>query len=315
MASVLVPGELAYGIQLPVQAQSTLFADEWEASAGRDAIEAIARVADEHGFDYVGVCDHVAVPRRMAKAMSTTWYDTVATIGFLAALTRRVRLLSHIYVLAYRHPLATAKAFATLDELSGGRVVLGVGAGHVEAEFDLFGADFTNRGELLDEAIDAVRAAFADEFPTAAGPTWPFDELGQRPRPAQPGGPPIWVGGSSKAARRRAAERGDCWLPQGTVMAEMPDQIAYLLEHRRATRGDEPIDLGALAGPVHVGETDRELPPGTLSGPPEKLAHVLGKYRAMGVGQVQVRFPSRDLAELCDQMRAFGTDVGPLLRG
>src|SRR5690242_21372730 len=95
----------------------------------------VAEAADRAGLFYLAVSDHVAVPRSHAAAMSTTWYDAIATLGFLAATTQRIRLLSYVWVAPYRHPLITAKAFASLDALSGGRIILGVGAGHVEAEF------------------------------------------------------------------------------------------------------------------------------------------------------------------------------------
>src|SRR5438034_11097275 len=106
--SIVPPGRLVYGMQLQVQAQSKTFAEEWELGAGRDELESIVRKADETGFFYVGVCDHVAVPRPFDTHMRTTWYDTVATLGWIAALTRNVRLLSHIYVLAYRHQIGRA---------------------------------------------------------------------------------------------------------------------------------------------------------------------------------------------------------------
>src|SRR5439155_17582486 len=114
---------IAYGMQLPIQAQSTIFVEEWEKTAGAAELAAVARACDDAGFDYVAVCDHVAIPRSKAETMSTTWYDTVATLGFLAGVTTRVRLLSHVFVAAYRHPLQTAKAFATLDALSNGRAI------------------------------------------------------------------------------------------------------------------------------------------------------------------------------------------------
>src|SRR4051812_40319922 len=213
-------------MQLPIQAQSTIFVEEWEKSAGAAELAAIARACDEAGFDYVAVCDHVAIPRARADAMSTTWYDTVATLGFLAGVTSRVRLLSHVYVAAYRHPLQTAKAFSTLDALSEGRAILGVGAGHVEEEFDMLGIRFADRGKLTDAAIDEIRAAFGDE--------WGSGDMGQRPRPVQPGGPPIWIGGSSAAAIRRAATRGDGWLPQGPPKEGMPAAINRIHELRAA---------------------------------------------------------------------------------
>lgn len=111
---------LAYGIQLPVQSQSTIYAEPWEADAGPADLVEIARAADRAGFDYIAGCDHVGVPRRLATAMSTIWYDPVATLSYLAGITEHVRLLSHVAVVGLRHPLLTAKQYATLDHLSGG---------------------------------------------------------------------------------------------------------------------------------------------------------------------------------------------------
>ncbi len=102
----------------------------------------MALACEAAGFFYVGVCDHTLIPSRLAGAMSTTWYDTIATLGWLAGITSEIRLLSHVYVIALRHPLRAAKEFATLDVLSGGRVICGVGAGHVSEEFDLMGPAF-----------------------------------------------------------------------------------------------------------------------------------------------------------------------------
>ena len=98
-------GEVVYGMQLPIQSQSTLYVADWEKEAGPSELARIARVADEAGFFYLGVCDHTAIPRRLAEAMGTIWYDTTATLGWLAALTRQTHLLSHVLILAQRHPL------------------------------------------------------------------------------------------------------------------------------------------------------------------------------------------------------------------
>ena len=310
MGTVLPEGRLVVGMQLPIQSQSSIYAEPWEAHAGAAELAAVARAADASGFFYVAVCDHVAIPSDKAEAMGTEWWDTVATLGWLAGITERVHLLSHVYVPAYRHPLQVAKAFATLDVVSGGRVILGVGAGHVEAEFELLGLPFAERGALLDESIDALRAAFAEDYPTLPGPRWPAADLGQHPRPIQEDGPPIWVGGSSAPAIRRAAQRGDGWLPQGPVT---PEIVARIHELRAAAGCHGSFDLGALIGSTYVGEPTWDLGERTLSGSPEKLAHVLGKLGALGVGQVQVRLRSRSVEELTDQIGRFGAEVIPLL--
>ncbi|MFG3032070.1 LLM class F420-dependent oxidoreductase [Streptomyces sp. NPDC048253] len=301
---------LDYGIQLPVQSQSTLYAEPWEADAGPADLVEIARAADRAGFAYVAACDHVAIPHRLAEAMSTVWYDPVATLAHLAAVTDRVRLLAHVAVVGLRHPLLTAKQYATLDHLSGGRLILGVGAGHVREEFEALGVDFERRGAVLDETIDALRAALGpDEFPSHHGKSYDFEGLGQRPRPAQTR-VPLWVGGSSPAAVRRAALKGDGWLPQG----DPRDRLAAQIETLRRLRGDDaPLTVGAITEPLYVGAPGWEVGRRTLTGPPEVLAESLRAYGAMGVHQIQVRFRCRSRTELIDQIGLFGAEVGPLL--
>ncbi|GGW58730.1 TIGR03619 family F420-dependent LLM class oxidoreductase [Streptomyces xantholiticus] len=304
---------VAYGMQLPVQSQSTLYAEPWEAGAGPDDLAEIARTADRAGFAYVAVCDHVAIPRRLADAMSTVWYDPVATLAFLAGMTDRVRLLSHVAVVGLRHPLVTAKQYATLDQLSGGRLVLGVGAGHVREEFEALGVDFDTRGAVLDESIDALRAALGpQEYPEFSGERFAFKDLGQRPRPAQPL-VPLWVGGSSPAAVRRAALKGDGWLPQGDSRDRLPAQIATVHALREAAGIEAPFTVGAITEPLYVGEPAWRTGRRTLAGKPAAVAESLRAYAVMGVHQIQVRFRSRSATELTDQMAAFAADIAPHL--
>jgi len=312
VASIVPKGQLVYGMQLQIQAQSKLFVEDWEATAGRDELVALAKHADDAGFFYLAVCDHVAVPKPADERMGTTWYDTVATLGYLGAVTERTHLLSHVYVAPYHHPLVTAKSFMTLDELTGGRVIFGVGTGHLESEFALLGVPFAERGQMTDEAIDVIRAAFDDEYPSVDTPRWHVHDAGMRPRPRQ-AHVPIWVGGSSKPALRRAAERGDGWLPQGTPRDEMPASIAYLREHRKRTRGDDPIDIGVVTEMLYVGEPGWDVGEHTISGKADGIAERLREFGAMGVNSLQVRFRNRTLQELLDQVDAFGAEVAPLL--
>ncbi|WP_028810993.1 LLM class F420-dependent oxidoreductase [Streptomyces flavidovirens] len=313
MARVLPEGRLSYGMQLPVQSQSTIYAETWEAEAGPEDLVEVARAADRSGFAYIASCDHVAIPRRLADAMSTVWYDPVATLSFLAAATERVRLLSHVAVVGLRHPLVSAKQYATLDHLSGGRLVLGVGAGHVREEFDALGADFDGRGGVLDETIDALRAALGpDEYPEFAGERYAFSGLGQRPRPAQER-VPVWVGGSSPAAVRRAALRGDGWLPQGDPRDRLPRRITRLRALREAAGSVAPFTVGAITEPLYVGDAAWNVGRRTVTGKPEAIAESLRAYGAMGVDQIQVRFRSRGRTELTDQMAAFAAEVAPHL--
>ncbi|MFI6339095.1 LLM class F420-dependent oxidoreductase [Streptomyces sp. NPDC050535] len=310
---VLPEGRLAYGMQLPIQSQSTIYAEAWEAGAGPADLVAIARAAERAGFAYLASCDHVAIPRRLATAMSTVWYDPVATLAHLAGVTERVRLLSHVAIVGLRHPLVSAKQYATLDHLSGGRLILGVGAGHVQEEFEVLGVDFGRRGTILDESVDALRAALGpDEYPVHHGKLYDFEGLGQLPRPAQER-VPIWVGGSSPAAVRRAALRGDGWLPQGDPRDRLPEQIAELHRIRQGAGIEDPVTIGAITEPLYVGTPGWDVGRRTLHGAPEALADSLRAYGAMGVHQIQVRFRSRSRSELTDQIAAFGAEVAPQL--
>ena len=314
MPESIPAGTLVYGMQLPVQSQSTIYAEAWEAAAGVAELADITRAADRSGFYYVAVCDHVAIPRPSDEKMGTAWWDTIATLGYLAAITEHTHLMSHVYVLPYRHPLVAAKSFLTLDELSGGRAILGVGAGHVHAEFELLGLDFDRRGKILDESIDVVRAAFTDEYPAVDTPTFHVADAGMRPRGAQAGGPPIWVGGSSKPAMRRAADKGDGWLPQGPPEDGMRRGIAWLQERREANgRADQPFAVGANAEILYLGDPWFEPGPQHLTGEPGPMIERLARYAAIGVNQIQIRFRSRSAAELCDQIDRFGVEVGPFL--
>jgi probable F420-dependent oxidoreductase len=310
---LIAPGRLEVGMQLPVQSQSRIYAEAWEEGTGAAELGAVVDACEAAGLYYVAVCDHVAVPEEPAKRMQTIWYDTIATLSWIAGRTERLRLLSHVFVPAYRHPLVSAKAFLTLDELSGGRAIVGVGTGHVEGEFAALGADYANRGAVTDECIDVLRAAFTDEYPSYAGEHFQVEGVGLQPRPRQEV-LPIWVGGSSKPALRRAATRGDGWLPQGTPRHELKDAIGYLLEHREAgPRAGQPLDLGTICEPVYVGEAGWDVGPWTISGAPEQLADKIREFKDLGVSHVQVRPRSRTLDELCDQLAALGRDVLPLL--
>jgi probable F420-dependent oxidoreductase len=310
VAAIIPNGNIAWGMQLPIQSQSTVYVQPWEADAGPSELSAIARAADRSGAFYVAVCDHIAIPRPADEAMSTTWYDTVATLGWLGALTEQVHLLSHVYVLPYRHPLITAKSFSTLDRLTGGRAILGVGAGHLESEFRLLGADFEGRGPAVEDAIGVIRVAFSDEYPTVGGPGAEVG-VGVSPRPSRDGGPPIWVGGSSKAAIRRAARFGDGWLPQGPPKMGMRAAIEVIRTERQAAGLSDRFDMGINCEPIHVGTPPFEVPTWSLTGEPAQVAEGLRKYPKLTVNQLQLRFLARSASELCDQIERFGAEVWP----
>jgi alkanesulfonate monooxygenase SsuD/methylene tetrahydromethanopterin reductase-like flavin-dependent oxidoreductase (luciferase family) len=297
------PGTRVFGIQLPIQAQSNRYVATWERSAGPCELARIARAADDAGFFYVGVCDHVAIPDDVAPLMGTFWADCIATLSWLAPQTTRVHLLSHVYILPYRHPLVAAKQFATLDWLSGGRVICGIGAGHVTGEFELLGADFEHRGGEVATRVPRLVAALEQE---AVAPGF-----GASPRPAQSPRPPVWIAGSSPAAIKRAARLGDGWLPQGPS----DDAMVALLQRTReeAGRAERPMAIGHITPFVHVGSPTWDVGEATITGSPPEVAAAILAGAPAAANQIQVRFRSRGADEYADQLAAFGAEVAPLL--
>ncbi len=274
----------------------------WEASAGPIELARVAEAAEAAGFAYLGVCDHVAIPEHLSSAMSTFWVDPISTLGWLAAHTQRIALLTHVYVLPYRHALMAAKQFSTLDWLAGGRVIAGIGAGHVEAEFAALGVDFAGRGPALDQAVADLAELMEQEF---------VDGLGATPRPVQSPRPPLWIAGSSPAGIRRAAQFGDGWLPQGPATRELLDRLRSKLDV--CDRDIDDFAVGHISMPVHVGEAKWDVGTHTITGAPAQIAERLLDGLDPMVNQMQVRVVARSVDEFCDQLASFGAEVMPML--
>jgi probable F420-dependent oxidoreductase len=215
----------------------------------------VARLAESSGFDGVAATEHPFPEDEWLDHGGHHAFDPFVALSFMAAATTRVQLLTYVLVSGYRNPYLTAKAIASLDKLSGGRVVAGMAVGYLRPEFEVLGAHWEHRGPLFDAAIDAMRAAWTGESVDTAGP-FPATGHTQLPLPGCPGGPPVWIGGNSAAARRRAAERADGWMPiaQGEEMAaitktpplETIEQLASMvadLRKRRVDHADTPLDV------------------------------------------------------------------------
>lgn len=294
---------LQFGIQLPVQAQSRIFVEDWELTAGPAAIAATAAHADRLGYAYVAACDHVGIPDRLAGSMGAVWYDPVAVLSHCAAVTERIALVSGIAVAPLRHPLLLAKQYATLDALSEGRLVLGLGAGHVEEEFAALGVDFHRRGELLTTAVEQLKTAFG---------TGSLDGLQIAPRPHSTPRPPIWIGGHSAAAVRRAALHADGWLSQGNDLDSLAARLAMVRELREHSAPERPFAVNAIPPTVYVGDPGWDTGR-AVTGKPDRIAELLARYRSAGATHLQLRPRSRSLDEYLDQLSALAADVLPLL--
>ncbi len=211
----------------------------------------LAQIAEEVGFEGVMLSDHLFVPATLESRypygerpvfdVDTPWPDPWVTIGAMAALTERLRFATLVQILPLRHPIEIAKAVGTAALLSGGRVALGTGAGWIREEFDALGVDFATRGRRYDEMLDVMRALWRGEMVEHHGEHFDFPRILMRPAPPAP--VPIWIGGASAPALRRAARLGDGWLGTG----QSPDEVLACLSElarlrREAGRAEEPFE-------------------------------------------------------------------------
>jgi probable F420-dependent oxidoreductase len=190
---------------------------------------AAAEAAEALGYSTVWVIDHVVFPAKLdgyAFNPLDPMLEPMTVLAALAMKTTRVKLGTAVLVLPYRHPLYTAKVLSTIDVLSGGRIVVGVGAGWLEGEFDAFGVPITQRGSRTNETIDALKALWTQDTPSYAGKHFQFDNIKALPQPVQKPRPPILVGGMTKGALQRTARRGDGWI----AMGKSPDDIKAPLD-------------------------------------------------------------------------------------
>ena len=194
------------------------------APPSRDHIVAIAQAAERLHYASVWVSDHVLVP--VDKPRYGHLYEVLTTLAYIAGVTERIRLGTSVLVLPQRDAILAAKQIATLDDLSGGRVIVGVGAGWMEGEFTNLGADFHRRGRHLDEGIQVMHTLWRDQTPQHAGSFYRFTDVLFGPKPSQAGGPAIWIGGASDAALRRAALLGDGWHADDVPLEQLHTIVA-----------------------------------------------------------------------------------------
>jgi probable F420-dependent oxidoreductase len=279
------------GLASPIVTHNPGLNNDWERDATIQDLVAIARTADELGFHHLTCSEHVTYPaeRVVSPGMGRYW-DPLSTLSYLAACTTRIRLATHIIVLPYHHPLEVVKRYGTLDRMSGGRVILGVGIGHLAPEFELLGVPFADRAARTDDAIRAIRASFGVREPVYRGTHFAFDGVVVDPVAIQ-SPPAIWVGGNSLASLRRAAELGDGWAPYGLPF----DQIGELLRRGRAEGllDGRPQDLVLYAEPRIDPEGDPAASLDTLAG-----------AQALGATIVNLRLVHRSLAHCLEQLEA-----------
>ena len=230
------------GIITPVVTANPRAHASWERDAGIAEIERIVVEADRLGYDHCTCSEHVGIPEPVVAIRGGTYWDPLAVFGYLAARTSTIRFTTYVLVLAYNHPLAIAKRYGTLDQVSGGRVILGVGVGSLREEFELLDAPFDDRGPRGDDAIRALRASFGQREPSYHGTHYSFDGFVIDP-PGLQTDVPIWIGGRTARSLRRAVELGDGWAPFSLTAAEVAPMMARARDTAAWEQRTTPLDV------------------------------------------------------------------------
>ena len=315
--------------------------------AGPDSLALVARHGEQIGFDYLHIGDHLVIPRSIQSsypysdsgAFLGEWsskenqgeddlglhFEQLTTLSYLAANTNKINLLSSVCILPYRQPVLTAKILATIDVLSNGRLIVGCGAGWMEEEFEALGLDtFKKRGSVTNEYIDAFRELWTSPNPTFKGEYVSFSDIYFAPKPIQKPYPPIWIGGESPAAIRRAANYGDVWYPFGNNPQYPLDTIDRLkngIEKLNCKLDEADRDINkigiALSAEMWYSDTDpifdengnRKL----LTGEPSQVAEDIYNLAEIGVSYLTLDYKGTDIDETLYKMERFTKLVKALL--
>jgi probable F420-dependent oxidoreductase len=273
--------------------------------------------AEELGYDSVWVSDHVVVPDANVERFGAAIFDPLITLAVAAGATKRVQLGTTVLIVPYRNPLVTAKMVSSLDALSGGRVVLGIGAGWLEEESSMLGVPFAERGPMTDEYLAAMRELWTSPSPSFAGKYTQFSGLHFEPKPVQKPHPPIWVGGHARASLRRAAEIGAAWHPINRSANEIRAGCAELKQLCEA-RGRAKLPAVTLRNDMFVVRRGQTIPApvhggSVVGGEPAALADQIRELEAAGVEHLVLEFLAPDGADLDEQMALFAERVRPRL--
>lgn len=280
------------GIVTPVLTRTPKGHAKWEVDAGITEVAHIVRAADALGYHHATCSEHVGIPVAVAAVRGSTYWDPLSVFGYLSAVTERIRFVTYVLVLAYHHPLELVKRYGTLDRVSGGRLVLGVGVGSLKEEFDLIGAPFDDRGARGDDSIRALKASFGLPEPEYHGTHYEYGGFLVDPTSIQTP-VPIWIGGRTPRSLRRAVELADGWSPFGLTLEEMSAMLD------RARDGDA---WAARTTPLEVA-----LQPGGFDpiGEPAATVDRLAEMARMGATMVETRVRSDSVEHCIEQLAAL----------
>jgi probable F420-dependent oxidoreductase len=258
----------------------------WEETASIEDVARIAEAADRLGYHHLTCSEHVALPAAELARRGSRYWDPLATFGYLAARTTKIRFTTLVLVLGYHHPLDIAKRYGTLDQVSNGRLILGVGVGTLREEFDLLGAPFEQRGARADDALRALRASLSHPQPAYHGEFYDFEGFVVDPCAKQEQ-VPLWVGGRTRRSLRRAATLADGWCPFAVAPAQAAEWLGTM---------DLPVGFEVVLPPTERLDPIDE---------PGRTQEILAETAAYGATIVSCSFRHRSIEEYLDKLEAL----------
>ena len=300
------------------------------ASADPGALASIAGLGDRLGFFCMVMPDHILQPNQVdstypysltgdilavGQSGDGEWPEQITTLAYLAGITQRIRLVTSVMIIPYRNPILTAKMLATLDMLSKGRLILGAGVGWMEEEFELLDTPpFAQRGAVTDEYLRAFIELWTKDDPTFDGKYVNFSGITFLPKPVQKPYPPIWIGGQSKPAIRRAARIGNCWHPVGAIPAAPlePEELAENLVTLRdyaVKAGRDPSEIQVSVKAPLYDTADSSGPRRRFTGSADEVRQDIQTYADVGVTHLIFDFRTADPHQTEDRMERFAQEI------
>jgi len=279
----------------------------------KNSVVEFCKLAEKLNFDSIWTTDHIAVNKQFSNPYGNI-YESLITLGYAAAKTERVNLGTSIIVLPMRNPVLFAKQTATLDQLSDGRLILGLGAGWMEDEFATLSSNFHERGKIMDEQIRLLRNLWTHTEPTFNGQFYKVNDIAFSPKSVQENGPPLWIGGTSHAAIGRVERIGDGWHPVGLSPKELARGKAELdsiskQKRRISISVRVPVKLSALAGTTYSLSSGEQAY--MIGGKHEAIVNEVEKYKDAGLDHLICYFGNEPYDEVASQTSLFGREVMP----
>lgn len=287
----------------------------WEPRAGGAEVLRYARKADELSWDWLTIPEHIVMPTEMQEVMGSRFAEGIAASAVLMGATQRIHMLTYILALPYRHPLVLAKQIGTMEFLAGGRFTLGTAVGHLEKEFEALGIPFEKRGPMTDEYLKALKELWTADKPQFDGEFVKFSNIVVDPKPVQKPHPPIFIGGNSKPAMRRAAEFGDGWIPWLVTSEDLPGCINYMKSLPAYEEKADRFEILVTTTAYKVEESHAEIGKTDVAADRDSVLREIDALKIAGATSVQVMPPKLETFEQClEWIEWYDTEIIPQYR-